>query len=763
VTQPKVVPLTRATGRAPALPPIVNSVRQQSRKQLLALLRELLDSADDTLFEMADRSHNDADHHLYFDSMRQIRLHRADMQTLFVEELNTRFEAAFQAGADSEGNAADDCDGEALSLLHDDELEVSVAISGIVSKITSQFSLPIMELTRRFDHLAKNSTITERRNPLGPQAVSESFADAIAGLQIDIRIRIILLKLFERQVMQRLGPLYDEANRMLADAGVLKDLKRSLSRGRNPHAGHDRPRPQRAAPPATARTAAEGMVLGPHSADQHSAGAPSAASAPAGWQTGSGGETGFGTIQSLLAAARGPADTSGSDFGTVIATPTLLNVLNAVQAESGHDGVSIDQVPALVDLRQILVRRAPDVTGEALNKLGRADEDVVNFIGLLFDYILNDRNLAIPMKALIARLQIPIVKLAIIDKSFFERSSHPARQLLNELSSAGIGWSSAAELRRDAVYDKVESVVIRVLSGFNDNPGIFDELLEELRNFRTRDTERNRRMEQRVRERESGRARTLAAKQEAQQVINQKACGLRLPRELARFLSDVWSRALVLVSVREGSDSADWSALVATLDDLLWSLQPLEDLQRIEQRDSMRDDLLGRLEAGMNLIQLSEAEQAQWRKLIAGALAEVGDNDRAYLADDEPPAVAEHFEEMEEIVLAAPQEVTDSYQGHPPAPEFVEKINRLVEGTWVELRQDDEVLRCKLSTIVKPGDRYVFVNRRGMKVAEKTRMELARELQDERMLVLNDAQVFDRALQAVIGNLRQIQDASAAR
>jgi hypothetical protein len=177
----------------------------------------------------------------------------------------------------------------------------------------------------------------------------------------------------------------------------------------------------------------------------------------------------------------------------------------------------------------------------------------------------------------------------------------------------------------------------------------------------------------------------------------------------------------------------------------------------------MRDDLLDRLEDGMNLIQLNEAEQTQWRRLIANQLAEVNDNDRAYLADDESPAIAEHFEEMAEIVLAAPQDVTDGYQGQPPEPKFVEKINQLVEGTWVELRQDDEVLRCKLSTIVKPGDRYVFVSRRGMKVAEKTRMELARELQDERMLVLNDAQVFDRALQAVIGNLRQIQDASSSR
>ena len=63
------------------------------------------------------------------------------------------------------------------------------------------------------------------------------------------------------------------------------------------------------------------------------------------------------------------------------------------------------------------------------------------------------------------------------------------------------------------------------------------------------------------------------------------------------------------------------------------------------------------------------------------------------------------------------------------APAFVEQINELVEGGWVELKRSNaNALRCKLTTIIQPGDRYVFVNRRGMKIAEYTRMELAKQL-----------------------------------
>lgn len=771
MSNPKVVNLQTERQRASAIPPIVNSLRQQARRQLMVLVRELLDCTDDALFEMADRSQSNTDHHLYFDSMRQIRLNRSDIEKQFVEHLNQGFQRVFGHAAQTGADSIDEIDVDDVALVHNDDLEISVAISGITSKITSKFSLPIMELTKRFDHLAKHATVNERRNPLGPQAVSEAFGHAIEAIDVDIKIRIILLKLFERMVMQRMGPIYEEANRALADAGVLKDLRRSLGRGRNPNAAAT-PRPPATAGRGGNSAARPGSSQGV-AGDTYSAGsggipgnggagsgiAGDGAGGGAGMDATPGSLADFNAIQSLLAGMRGPDDGQAPATGGVIATPQLMSLLNRVQTEASQQPVTVSELPPTLDLRQVVVSRAPDVTGEAMNHLGRADEDVVNFIGMLFDYILNDRNLAIPMKALIARLQIPIVKLAILDKTFFDRSSHPARQLLNELSSAGIGWSSAAELKRDAVYDKIESVVIRVLNGFSDNPDIFSELLEELRAFRTRDTSRNERIEARVKENETGRARTLAAKQEVQQVINQKACGLRLPHELGRFLSDVWSRVLLYVSLREGTGSASWEALMLTLDDVLWSMQPLDDLDQIDRRDDMRDPLLDRLAAGMNLIQLSATEQENWCDMIRRQLQGVSENDRSYLEDDDVPRLSEQYQEMEEIVLAAPHEVSDNYAGEAPAPDFVEKINRLSEGSWVEITQaDDQVLRCKLATIVKPGDRYVFVNRRGMKVAEKTRMELARELQDDKLVMLNDSQVFDRALQAVIGNLRQIQN-----
>ena len=485
----------------------------------------------------------------------------------------------------------------------------------------------------------------------------------------------------------------------------------------------------------------------------------------------SSGDSDFTVLQQLLAAqpghgggqagggysnsAIGGGQYSGP-VGPIITTPELMSVLSAVQSAASVEPIDIDRVPVAIDLRQLVLARAPDVTGAPAGSMGRTDEDTVNLVGMLFDYILNDRNLAIPMKALIGRLQIPMLKVAILDKTFFNRTSHPARQLLNELSSAGIGWSGSAELKRDALYNKIESVVLRVLNNFSDDPEIFGTLVAELRNFVQQDHHRVQIVEQRVKEVEAGRAKTISAKQTVERLVNQKASGLRLPPEIGHFISDTWSRVLVYLCVRHGDEGAEWTDAVQTFDDLLWSVQPLDQLADIEERDRARPHLLDRVEQGMEMLGSSGQEIEETLSGLRDRLTDISTSDRAFLEDDRPHAEAPELPVMEEIVLTGPGEV-EPLETVEPEPEMVREINRLSEGVWVEVTHDDgQKMRCKLAAIVQPGSKYIFVNRRGMKVAERTRMALAVELKRKSITILDESQVFDRALEAVIGNLRQL-------
>ena len=90
--------------------------------------------------------------------------------------------------------------------------------------------------------------------------------------------------------------------------------------------------------------------------------------------------------------------------------------------------------------------------------------------------------------------------------------------------------------------------------------------------------------------------------------------------------------------------------------------------------------------------------------------------------------------------------------------EALAQVDNLRVGSWVEFQEDeDHKLRCKLAAIIKPTGKYIFVNRTGMKVLEKTRTGLAIEFRRGAIRLLNDALLFDRALESVIGNLRSLK------
>ena len=114
----------------------------------------------------------------------------------------------------------------------------------------------------------------------------------------------------------------------------------------------------------------------------------------------------------------------------------------------------------------------------------------------------------------------------------------------------------------------------------------------------------------------------------------------------------------------------------------------------------------------------------------------------------------------EEIILLAPGESREQEPEINLADndEALTQVDNLRVGSWVEFQEDeDHKLRCKLAAIIKPTGKYIFVNRTGMKVLEKTRTGLAIEFRRGAIRLLNDALLFDRALESVIGNLRSLK------
>ncbi len=452
-------------------------------------------------------------------------------------------------------------------------------------------------------------------------------------------------------------------------------------------------------------------------------------------------------------------------------------------------------IPQLMD--ELLV--AKDMSQS--HSLGEIDNDAINLVEMLFQFILDDRNLAPVMKVLIARLQIPFVKVALKDKSFFSRGGHPARKLLNEIATAALGWTPPENDVRDLMLKKVEQVVERLLDEFVDDAAIFQDLLTDFVSFVETDKRRAGLVEQRTLDAEDGRAKTEAARSAVQEIIEAKMAHSCIPDIVIKLLREAWSNVLFLIYFREGMQSGQWQEAVEVMDELLWSVQPVEQIGDRQQLLKRLPELLKNLRKGLTQIgydpfdmnQLfSELETEHLKNLkrrstdalapkqqpqSVDATLSMAQDSRAErvvapdsvvetpgpvsLLENEIQAQAEsQVEQVQsaDAALAGTQE-TEEVIENTVDEQNLTRIDNLSTGSWVEFTTENETkLRCRLAAIIKPNGRYIFVNRSGRKVAERDREELALDLQNEQVNFLDEGLLFDRALESVIGNLRTLKN-----
>ena len=760
----KVSPEQSPTSPVGRLPVALTNVRDKAAQQLKTALQALFDNADDTLFEMADRATSNAEQNAFFEAMRDLRLKRKNIERGFLQKV---FEAFATLNQYEIGKPAplDAVSFDTLSLVQNDALEESVALDSMVAKVVSRDGAALSHLTTRFNAMVSKK-LDDKSNPIGPASLCEFFLDACSSLGVEIRVKLIILKLFEKYVLSDLDQLYAEANQALIAAGVLPELKSSPAR-RNP---------SRASAAAIGTRQDASAELSAEFADE-------------------GVQEVFGALQELLSQARGsviPRRNRPAD-AMPISSNDLMRLLSHMQQRAPA------QVSDDFDLREQLeglLTRASAKAGKA-RVVGEVDEDVINLVSMLFEFILDDRTLPDSLKALIGRLQIPMLKVAVIDKTFFSRGSHPARRLLNEIASAALGWGEQDDAQRDSLYQKIEQVVQRLLNDFVDDPVIFSELLAEFLAFTGDERRRSELLEQRTRDAEEGSAKAAMARREVEQALNERLLGKTLPEVVVRLLQEAWSKVLMLTCLKHGVESAEWQAALATMDDLVWSVELHEEPEARMRLLEMVPGLLKALREGMAsaafdpfstgefFSQLEalhvQAFQRFKRSLPeehpqddAPALAEIDEEQRAALAEAgielpllELPA-AEVVEEpamvevVEEIILLAPGELraAEPEASLPDDDESLLQVDNLRVGSWVEFQEDEEhKLRCKLAAVIKPTGKYIFVNRTGMKVLEKTRMGLAVEFRRSAIRLLDDALLFDRALESVIGNLRKLKGA----
>ncbi|MBX3699839.1 MAG: DUF1631 domain-containing protein [Dokdonella sp.] len=772
---PNVVVLSPRQAPVDRLGDLLKLVRGVSLKRINALVGTLFENVDDALFDLAERAGSNAVQTEYFDGMREIRRKRHLVERLFHEQASRAFNDFAEGKAHTVAGEGPQPSAPAggLSLVDDVELEESLAVSSMIAKAENRLQRTLYQVNQRLSVIVGGGKVDDANNPIGPAALANAFRVAVREFEVNVQVKLIVFKLFERYVIAGLEAVYDEVNIELIRAGVLPQVRHTVARnaqsgaGASPAAGllgHDDA--GEINPTTTAHDAQ--TVYDPVQAEV------------------------YHTLRALLASRRGPMHYGGEPAAGGFSATDLLSALTLLQASptppARVEAEPLDAAQIVQQIKQELLAQVGRLTADAKDKrVTSADEDTIDLVGMLFEYILRDRNLPAQMQALLGRLQIPYLKVGILDRHLFAQKTHPARRLLDLLADAGKSWSEESD-RDHRLFDRVKATVETVLRDFDDDVGVFDREVASFSDFIGQNRKRADLAEQRAADAARGREKLQAARQRAAREILSRISDRNLPPIVHGVLSRPWANYLVLTLLRQGEESDEWRNALRFTDEFIWSAQPKTTDNELARLRALLPPLQKALRHGLTTVAYHEADMQRlladlalfYDRVLAGQKLETKKVDEVIresvaaaiptdaaagaTADAVAPAAPASHSPVEEAVLDGTLLAADEVSAEPDADdEYLRAVKAIKPGSWIEfVDESGQRERAKLSWISPISAKYLFVNRRGLKVCDKTATSLAEELRSGSTTILEEVPLFDRALDAIVAKLRDAGGSEAS-
>ncbi len=540
---------------------LLEGLLERAANQFEHAISRTLDEFEQELFKLAERSRSNDQQHARFEALREIKRGRADIAPRFLLHIeSTLAHINATAGKPSDAKRAS-AQNATLELIDSEVLEEDLALQEIVSKSEIRHSQALYALSHRFGVLAGSPAWDPEVVPLGPAQLARALRHATHCLDLGVEYRVLSYRLFDRVAMLPIGEFYDVVNGYLAKQRILAHLQSPNVRA------HGTPAGAAAAADAPTDDAAKAAEEAAASASAAARQPPPSAQPDAGQFD----SELFSTLRMLLSGRRHAAGGSVpfAENGYLVTRDDLQSVLGSLQTkpDSGlpRGGKPRDAAALRHDMLMQLKQMSPQ--GRAA-VLAEEDSDTVDLVGMLFDYINKSVKVESSAQSLLTRLQVPVLRVALSDKTFFTQREHPARMLLNTIAETGSRWMDDEDAD-PSLAEKMQVVVDKVSSEFNGDVTLFRSLLTDLGSHMQLLAKRAEVAERRHVDAAKGREKLDMARDTARTAI-ERLLKRGNPTPLVRaLLEQAWTDALALTILRQGEDSSAFHRRLAVADQLL--------------------------------------------------------------------------------------------------------------------------------------------------------------------------------------------------
>lgn len=618
-----------------------------------------------------------------------------------------------------------------LSLVDDDTIEREILTSRLALAIMDRASWEFSDLRSRLASLEKRSEL-DAHDMVRAHLLAGVALDAWRGAGIELDGWRELQSVLHEEFAHVVEEAYHEANRWLIEHRVMPeiDLRPLIRRSRGVSTG--------------------GMFSGAMGANPGDSQSSSVRGALTGARAGVGEETRLMTRASPLRRENSGEILSRLNrlvgrqlpgFGDTAqmkpVSPVLAEAIDHAQAgvqqrlavRTEREAIAVSTPQLLAELQQ----RKQALKQAATTPVERA---TIEIVAMMFQSILTEDRIPAAIRVWFARLQMPVLRVAVSEPDFFATIDHPARRLIDRMGACVMGFDSSSTQNSGEALAKEIKRVVQVVEAYPDTGRrVFQTVLVEfekfLEHFFRNENEASRKgvsLAQQIEQRE-----TLAIQYtiELRKMLNE----VPVQEEVRQFLFQVWADVLATTAVRYGAQAEQTKAMKRAATEVIWSAGA--KTTREERAEVIRrlPPLLKTLRDGMASAGMSPEKQDEHIQALNNSLAAAFTAKAAVISNDRLDDLTERLESLEEMLPDAENVHIDEsmvldLSGHEsseievvgeggsmPTPAMVQWARELQVGSWymLDYRNRNEPvqlawqgMRKQLSLFVTPQGRCVL-------------------------------------------------------
>ena len=489
-------------------------------------------------------------------------------------------------------------DAETLSLVDSISVESNTVVERHASKIAGYSEQLMRDLNLVVAFLLGRSTIRNSENPLGPAVYVRALLRAAEDTDLHKEAWEFFLTVFEKPLGDELARIVRQLLDHYANHGVdVRAIRRT-----------------RAAPKSATpwQQGAAGNAQS-HGGGANSAGALAEAGGPrsnaaASQSRGQGAAPGpdepnmllGGLLTRLQANARGSRLPHLPSHGP--APQQLLESIGEFQQmnlhELGPNGNFSLPTESVSAMRDELISKSTRVV----------DKLTIELVGMLFDHVMQDKQVPSEIKARISRLQFPVLKSALMDAAFFASSAHPARKLIDRIAGTSAGWEPYGD-DNQRYMKEVDRVITEILKHFETDLGVFDRLYGEFDKFVSdiapEENDPVSRAKKALEQAEKHEILTINTTIQVRRAFER----VDLEPYIKEFLLGAWVKVLVAATVRQEKTPGFAKAFRDVIHELVWSVQPKASTEDRSKLVKLIPGMVRVLRDGLGLINAPERDR----------------------------------------------------------------------------------------------------------------------------------------------------------